>query len=141
PLSKMSRSVAGAFFQTRVFTPRISIACHSNGEPGPFSRASASASDMTGQGFADGSDISGLVLLEPRQPVGVEIGVAEEFFGNAYALHEQSYVDRVGHADAAMHLNGFLDGERRRLAGAGFRYRHEGFRLIRLLIQLLQRLQ
>ena len=49
-----SRNVSGGFFQTRVFTPRMTFSSISKGEPGAVSRAWASASDMAGHGFPPG---------------------------------------------------------------------------------------
>jgi hypothetical protein len=46
------RKVGGAFFQTRVRTPRIVRSSISNGEPGRVSAALASASEMAGNAFA-----------------------------------------------------------------------------------------
>src|SRR5947209_1131250 len=71
----------------------------------------------------------------------MEIGVAKKFFCDTHALHEQPDVDRICHADAAMHLHGFLHGECRGLAGPRFGDGNERRRLIRGLIELLQRLQ
>jgi hypothetical protein len=53
-----------------------------------------------------------LIVLQPRQLVGVEIAVAEQFLADPRALHEEADVELVGHAHAAMHLQGFLHRQR-----------------------------
>src|ERR1700730_13574869 len=52
------------------------------------------------------------IAVQARQPVGVEIRVAEQLLGGTDALHIEAYVELVGHADAAMHLDGFLNRQR-----------------------------
>ena len=52
PIAVASLIVGGAFFQTRVRTPRISRSAISKGEPGRVSSALASASEIAGKFFA-----------------------------------------------------------------------------------------
>ena len=52
------------------------------------------------------------ITLHPRQLIGMEIGVAEQFLADPRALHEEADVELVGHAHAAMHLHAFLDRQR-----------------------------
>ena len=54
-----------------------------------------------------------LIILQPRQLVGVEIAVAKQFLADPRALHEKADVELVGHAHAAMHLHAFLHRQRR----------------------------
>src|SRR3546814_5058998 len=52
------------------------------------------------------------ITVQPRHAVGVEAGVAEQLLQHAVALHIEADVVFVGHADAAVHLDAFLHGER-----------------------------
>jgi transposase len=49
-----------------------------------------------------------LVTLHPRQLIGVEIGITEQFLAHPRAFHEEADVELVGHSHAAMHLHAFL---------------------------------
>ena len=51
---------------------------------------------------------SGSILLQPGVAVPVKAGVAEGDFGNAGALEEEPVFMLIGHADAAMHLDGLV---------------------------------
>src|SRR6185437_1734539 len=81
------------------------------------------------------------IILHPRQLVGVEVAVAEQFLADPGALHEEADVELVGHAHAAMHLHAFLHGERRGRAGARFCHCDRASRLVEIAIERLQRLQ
>ena len=75
---------------------------------------------MTPSGGCAGDDIRSTrksIILHPRQLVGVEIGIAEQFLADPGALHEEADVELVGHAHAAMHLHAFLHRQRRGRAG------------------------
>src|ERR1019366_10804760 len=52
------------------------------------------------------------VAVGPSQPIGVKVRIAEQFLAYADPLHEQADVEFVGHPDTAMHLHGFIHGER-----------------------------
>ena len=51
---------------------------------------------------------SGSILLQPGVAVPVKAGVAEGDFGNAGALEQEPVFMLIGHADAAMHLDGLV---------------------------------
>ena len=66
------------------------------------------------------------IAPEPRQLIGVIVGVAEQFLADAGALHEEADVELIGHAHAAMHLHALLHRARGGGTGARFRYRDRG---------------
>ena len=66
------------------------------------------------------------VAVEPSQPIGVKVRIAEQFLAYADPLHEQADVEFVSHPDTAMHLHGFIDGERGAKSGAPLCHRHDG---------------
>jgi hypothetical protein len=57
-------------------------------------------------------DFAASVAVEAGEPVGVKVRIAKQFLAYANPLHEQADVEFVGHADAAVHLDRFLHGER-----------------------------
>src|SRR3546814_7167756 len=50
----------------------------------------------------------------PRQRISMEVRIAEHLRQHARALHVEADIIFVGHADAAVHLDAFLNAERRR---------------------------
>jgi hypothetical protein len=57
-------------------------------------------------------DFTASVAVEAGEPVRVKVRIAKQFLAYANPLHEQADVEFVGHADAAVHLDRFLHGER-----------------------------
>jgi hypothetical protein len=53
------------------------------------------------------------IILHPRQLIGVVITVAEQFLADSRALHEEADIELVGHTHAAVHLDAFLNRQRR----------------------------
>src|SRR5271166_6473089 len=82
-----------------------------------------------------------LVAVEPGQPVGMKVRIAEQFLAHADPLHEQADVEFVGHADAAMHLYGFLHSQRGAKTGARLCHRHDRPGAVERFIESLQRLE
>src|SRR3546814_2618534 len=60
------------------------------------------------------SDVCSSDLRCPRQRISMEVRIAEHLRQHARALHVEADIIFVGHADAAVHLDAFLNAERRR---------------------------
>src|SRR5688572_4239855 len=67
-------------------------------------------------------------------------GIAEELVQDAVALHVEAYVIFVGHPDAAVHLDAFLNGESRRATGLGLGDADHRFGVVAALVEQLLRL-
>src|SRR3954453_10000137 len=48
-----------------------------------------------------------LITPQPRQLIGMEIGITKQLLAYPRAFHEEADIELVGHAHAAMHLHTF----------------------------------